>query len=55
MDRISNSEYMLLIEAVCTEQVSMIVGDYNSYNSDKYNALEKLKIKLSKMRKENED
>ncbi|WP_299054388.1 hypothetical protein [uncultured Eubacterium sp.] len=39
----------LLIELICKEQTEMIVEDHSQYDSDRYKALEELKIKIKDM------
>ena len=42
----SVDERKMLIELICNEQTHMIIKDSNKYLSDKYQNLEKLKVKI---------
>ena len=39
-------EKKVLLELICNEQVHMIIKDHTKYNSDKYQKLEELKVKI---------
>lgn len=43
---LSKDDKKMLLELICNEQIHMIVKDNNKYTSDKYRALEELKIKI---------
>lgn len=45
----STNEKKLLIDLICKEQTEMIVEDHSQYDSDRYKALEKLKVKIKDM------
>lgn len=49
MKTFSDKERKLLIELIGNEQIHMILKNQNKYNSDKYKALEKLKVKIKDM------
>ena len=42
----SIDEKKLLIDLICKEQTEMIVKDHLQYDSDRYKALEELKVKI---------
>lgn len=44
--RFSKDERKMLIELISNEQIHMIIKDHTKYKSDKYKALEKLKVKV---------
>lgn len=46
---ITGEEKRMLIELICNEQTHMIIKDHSKYRSDKYNKLEKLKVKIKDM------
>ena len=46
---ITGEEKRMLIELICNEQTHMIIKDHSKYRSDKYNKLEKLKVKIKNM------
>jgi hypothetical protein len=43
------SERRMLIELLSKEQINMVIVDCTQYNSDKYKALEALKVKIKDM------
>ena len=43
---LNKEEKKALIELICNEQTHMIVKDHTKYDSQKYNKLEKLKVKI---------
>ena len=45
----NNEEKKLLLEIICDEQIQMIVEDHTRYESDRYNRLEELKVKIKDM------
>lgn len=45
----SKEERRILIELISNEQIHMIIKDHAKYKSDKYKALEKLKVKVKDM------
>ena len=45
----SKDERRMLIELISNEQIHMIIKDNTKYKSDKYKALEKLKVKVKDM------
>ena len=47
--KMTENEKKLLVELICNEQTHMIVKDHAKYKSDKYKALEKLKVKVKDM------
>ena len=47
MLNLSNKERQLLLEIICEKQFHMIAKNNLSYASDKYNRLEKLKVKIN--------
>lgn len=42
----SSEEYRLLIDLVTKEQLTMLGNDYKNHKSNKYKALENIKVKL---------
>lgn len=46
---ITGEEKRMLIELICNEQTHMISKYHRKYKSDKYNKLEKLKVKIKDM------
>lgn len=42
----SVNEKKLLIDLICKEQTEIIVEDHSQYDSDRYRALEELKVKI---------
>lgn len=44
--RLSKDEQKMLIELVSNEQIHMIIKDHTKYESDKYQRLEMLKVKI---------
>ena len=42
----SVNEKKLLIDLICKEQTEIIVEDHSQYDSDRYKALEELKVKI---------
>ena len=46
---ITGEEKRMLVELICNEQTHMIKKDHSKYKSDKYNKLEKLKVKIKDM------
>lgn len=47
MLNLSNKERQLLLEIICEKQFHMIAKNNLSYANDKYNRLEKLKVKIN--------
>ena len=45
----NKEEKKLLLEIICNEQIHMIVKDHTRYESDRYNRLEELKVKIKDM------
>ena len=45
----NKEEKKLLLEIICDEQIHMIVKDHTRYESDRYNRLEELKVKIKDM------
>ena len=45
----TKAERKLLIELICNEQTHMIIKDCNQYTSNKYQELERLKIRIKDM------
>lgn len=45
----NSEEKKLLIDFICKEQTEMIVEDHSQYDSDRYKALEALKVKIKDM------
>ena len=45
----TKEERKLLIELICNEQTHRISKDHTKYNSDKYQKLEELKVKIKDM------
>ena len=46
---LNKEEKKLLLEIICDEQIHMIVKDHTRYESDRYNKLEELKVKIKDM------
>lgn len=46
---LNREEKKLLLEIICDEQIRMIVKDHTRYESDRYNKLEELKVKIKDM------
>ena len=46
---LTNEELRVVIELICKEQIDMIVKDHSSYDSEDYQFLEKLKVKVKDM------
>lgn len=44
----TTEDKILLIELICEAQTKMIVKNHNEYTSEKYQHLEKLKVKIKK-------
>lgn len=44
--KFSKQEKKLIIELICNEQTHMIIKDNLKYSSNRYKALEKLKVKI---------
>ena len=42
----NKEEKKLLLELICNEQIHMIIKDHSKYESDKYQKLEELKVKI---------
>ena len=49
---LSNRERQLLLEIICEKQFHMIAKNNLSYANDKYNRLEKLKVKINNYKAE---
>lgn len=49
MDKLTQADKKLLLDLICDEQVRMIVKDHNSYESEKYMRLERLKVLVKDM------
>ena len=47
----NKEEKKLLLELICNEQIHMIIKDHTKYESEKYQKLEALKIKINKLNK----
>lgn len=47
MLKLSSKERQILLELICEKQFHMIAKNNLSYASDKYNRLEKLKVKIN--------
>lgn len=45
----NSNEKKLLIDLICKEQTEMIIEDHSQYDSDRYKALEELKVKIKDM------
>ena len=48
-DIFTKEEKKILIELICNEQTHMIIKDHTKYDSDKYQKLEELKVKIKDM------
>ena len=46
---LNKEEKKLLLQIICDEQIHMIVKDHTRYESDRYNKLEELKVKIKDM------
>lgn len=54
MLNLSSKERQLLLEIICEKQFHMIAKSNLSYANDKYNRLEKLKVKINNYNTEGE-
>lgn len=55
MLNLSNKERQLLLEIICEKQFHMIAKNNLSYANDKYNRLEKLKVKINDYKTEGDN
>lgn len=55
MLNLSNKERQLLLEIICEKQFHMIAKNNLSYVNDKYNRLEKLKVKINDYKTEGDN
>lgn len=55
MLNLSNKERQLLLEIICKKQFHMIAKNNLSYANDKYNRLEKLKVKINDYKTEGDN
>ena len=46
---LNKEEKKMIIELICNEQTHMIIKDHTKYESDKYQKLEELKVKIKDM------
>lgn len=55
MLNLSSKERQLLLEIICEKQFHMIAKNNLSYANDKYNRLEKLKVKINDYKTEGDN